>query len=575
MRSSRPVRLAALAAVLLAAHAGAQTRPALGPCDQQNLPGTARCATVSVPENRQQPDGRQIALNVVVIPSTSATPVRNAITFFGGGPGQAATVFAGWMNTKLASLRGTHDLLFIDQRGTGGSGPLVCNLRDRGNPQSYVDDFLPAARAAACRDSLAAFADLTRYGFPELAHDTEAVRRAFGYDQLDLWGGSYGTRAAQVYLRMYPDRVRSMVLQGVTPPSFLQPRNYARDTDAAMAGVLGDCRAEPACSAAFPHAAEELRAVTARLETTRGEGEIMDPASGRRVRLTISRGDFAETLRRMMYNPGSAGLLPVTIHRAFEGDFRPVLRQALADRRGSAGSMYQGLYLAITCSEDVPGIDRTVAARDNGRTLLGDWRVRQQADACAGWPTFTPPAGYYEPVRSGVPALLISGQWDPVTPASGGDEVMRDLSNAVHVIVPHAGHGYEGMPGSACVDSMMIHVFREASVRGLDAAGCAARVRREPFVTVLPEAVAVVPAVLERLAGTYTSTQPAYTIQFEALDGALRARARNMEIVASPLSPTRFFWEGQPAGYEFEFSADGRSVTLRAPGEQFVLTRQP
>lgn len=575
MLPSRTIRIAPLAGLLLAAAAGAQTRPALGPCDQPNLPDTARCTTVQVPENREQPGGRQIALNVVVIPATSPEPARQAVTFFGGGPGQKATDFAGWMNGRLASLRPTHDLLFIDQRGTGRSGPLGCNLRDTQDPQSYVDDFLPPARAAACRDSLAQFADLTRYGFPELAHDTEAVRQAFGYDRLDLWGGSYGTRAAQVYLRMYPERVRSMVLQGVVPPSFLQPRDYARDTDAAMAGVLGDCRTEPACNAAFPNVAQELRQVTARLETTRGEGEIMDPASGRRVRLSISRGDFAETLRRMMYNPQGAGMVPFVIHRAYEGDFRPVLRQALADRRGTASSMFQGLYLAITCSEDVPPIDQAAAARDNGRTLLGDYRVQQQANACEGWPTYTPPPGYYEPVRSGVPALLISGQYDPVTPARGGEEVMRDLSNAVHVIVPHAGHGYEGMPGSACVDSMMIRFLAQASVQGLDPAPCVARVRRAPFVIEMPEAVAIDAAALQRLAGTYTSEQPAYSVQFEAVDGALRARGRNLNVIASPLSPTRFYWEGLPPGFEFEFSADGRTVTFRTPGEQFVLTRQP
>jgi pimeloyl-ACP methyl ester carboxylesterase len=527
---------------------------------------------VQVPENRERPGGRQIALNVVVIPATQAAPAREAITFFGGGPGQPATVFAGYMIDKLASLRGTRDLLFIDQRGTGRSGPLQCYLRDPGNPQSYIDDFMPPARAAACRDSLTRVADVTRYGFPELAHDTDAVRRTLGYERLDLWGGSYGTRAAQVYLRMYPNRVGSMVLEGVTPPSFLQPRDYARDTDAAMAGVLGDCRADPACAAAFSNVHEELRAVSARLDSARGEAEILDPETGRRMRLSISRGDFAETLRRMLYNVNSANLVPFTIHRAYQGDFRPIIRQTLMDRRGSANSMFHGLYLALTCSEDVPPIDQAAAALDNGRTLLGDYRVRQQANACVGWPTYTPPPGYYEPVRSGVPVLLISGQWDPVTPARGGEEVVRTFPNGLHVVVPHGAHSYQGLRGTACVDSLMLRFLRERSVRGLDT-GCVQSIRRPPFTTSVPEAVPVDQAVLERLAGTYESAQPRYTVRFEVLEGALRARTPNLNVIASPLSPTRFFWEGI-LGYELEFSPDAETVILRTPNERIVLTRR-
>jgi pimeloyl-ACP methyl ester carboxylesterase len=575
MLPSRSTRLVPLAALLLAASAGAQQRATLNVCEERNLPAEARCGTVEVPENRDRPGGRQLSLYVIVIPARSAAPARQAVTFFGGGPGQAAAGFAAGMGGGFPALRETHDLLFIDQRGTGRSAPLVCNLRDPRNPQSFVDDFLPAARAAACRDSLAGFADLTRYGFPELAHDVEAVRRALGYDRLDLWGGSYGTRAAQVYLRMYPDRVRSVVLQGVVPPSYLQPKDYARDTDAALAGLFAECRADAACGAAFPDVEAELRAVAARLDSARGQGEILDAASGGSVRLSIGRGDFAEAIRKMLYDPTLASSVPYVVHRAYAGDFRPVLRASLADRRNSVSGIWQGLYLAITCSEDVPRIDRAAAARDNGRTLLGDYRVRQQAAACARWPTYTPPADYYEPVRSGVPVLLTSGELDPVTPPRWGELAAATFPNGVHVVVPHAGHGYGGMPGAQCVDSLVARFIQAASARGLDADACLRRIRRPPFVIDVPEAVDVDAAVLQRLAGTYVSAEPARVFQVEALRGALRIRAETTTLFAVPLSPTRFRLEGGGAGIELEFSADASTLTVRGRGETFVLTREP
>ncbi|HEU0013498.1 MAG TPA: alpha/beta fold hydrolase, partial [Longimicrobium sp.] len=341
-----------------------------------------------MPENREAP-GRMLALNVVVYPAKSATPAKEAIAFFSGGPGTAVTRDAQWYAREHQSVRDTRDLLFVDQRGTGGSAPLQCALRDTANPQSYLDDFLPPAAVARCREELSRSADLMRYGFADLAHDTEAVRQALGYEKLDLSGGSYGTRAALGYLRLYPQNVRSVMLLGLVPPGFLQPAPYARDLDAALAGLFAECRADAACNADYPDLEREAREVANRLDAAPGVAEIVDARSGRRIRLALSRGTFVETIRRMLYDAPSARSVPYFIHRAYRGDFAPVARTALRDRRGMMQSSWWGLFLSITCSEDVPFIDRAAAAADNGRTMLGDYRVAQQAQACdTGWPTY-------------------------------------------------------------------------------------------------------------------------------------------------------------------------------------------
>jgi pimeloyl-ACP methyl ester carboxylesterase len=575
-------RLAVAGAVLASATgAGAQAStspapPAFQPRPCQPPIEGARCGTVQVPENRDAP-GRMLALNVIVLPARSATPAKEAIAFFGGGPGQAIAQGARWAAPEFVELMDERDLLFVDQRGTGGSAPLQCMLRDTANPQSYLDDFLPPAAVARCRQELSRNADLTRYGFEALAHDTEAVRVALGYDKLNLNGGSYGTRAAMSYLRMYPQNVRSVVLLGLVPPGFLQPEAYARDTDAALAGIFRECRGDAACNAAFPDVEREVRVVVQRLDEAPATAEIVDQRTGQRVRLSISRGTFAETVRRMMYDPSAARAVPFVVHRAYEGDFRPVARNALRDRRGMQQSSWWGLFLSITCSEDVPFIDLAAAAAENGRTLLGDYRVRQQAEACRDWPRYPVPASFHQPFRSDVPVLLMSGELDPVTPPYWGAKAAAMFPNSLHFVVPGGGHGFNGMRNTECIDSIQTRFVRQASVQGLDAASCVASVRPPPFVLDVPEAISLDQAVLERLAGVYTSAQPALEMRVEALQGVLRMRmGDNFNMIASPRSPTEFGWEGFPPAFSFTFSPDGRTLTMREPAEQpLVLTRRP
>ncbi|HEX6910617.1 MAG TPA: alpha/beta hydrolase, partial [Longimicrobium sp.] len=399
------------------------------------------------------------------------------------------------------------------------------------------------------------------------------VRQALGYEQLDLNGGSYGTRAALTYMREYPARVRSAVLTGVVPFGFLQPAGYARTTDAALAGILAECRADAACSAAFPNVEQEMRTVAARIQAAPAEAEILDPVSRRRVRLRLPYGTFAETIRKLMYAPGPARTIPFLVHRAHEGDYRPLLRAALADRRNNAQTGW-GLFLALTCSEDVPFIDMAEAARDNGRTLLGDYRVQQQAQACAGWPRRNVPAAYHQPLRSEIPTFLVSGAFDPVTPPANGEQVASTLSNAVHVVVPGGAHGVGGMRGAACVDSLAQAFVRQASGAGLDVQSCVGRIRPPPFVIDIPEAVAVDQAVIDRLAGAYASTTPPLAVRVEPLDGHIRIHGEDIDEIGTPLSATRFRL-GNGAGVEAEFSADGSTMTVRTPGNTFVLTRQP
>ncbi|HEU0015494.1 MAG TPA: alpha/beta hydrolase, partial [Longimicrobium sp.] len=207
-----------------------------------------------------------------------------------------------------------------------------------------------------------------------------------------------------------------------------------------------------------------------------------------------------------------------------------------------------------------------------------DYRVAQQAEACAtGWPTYPVPASFHQPFHSDVPTLLISGELDPVTPPRWGEAAAAMLPNHLHVVVPHAGHGYNGMEGTACIDSLVMRFFRQGSVQGLDASSCVQGVRPPPFVTGVREPITLERAAVEKFAGTYAATQPPLEVRVEALDRVLRVTiGGDFTAISSPLSATEFNVEGLPPGYFIVFSADGQTVTLHEPGgKPLVLTRKP
>ena len=138
------------------------------------------------------------------------------------------------------------------------------------------------------------------------------------------------------------------------------------------------------------------------------------------------------------------------------------------------------MYLSITCAEDLPWTQARDASRLAEGTFLGDYRYRQQKEACELWPRGRVPEDYSKPVRSGAPVLLLTGEWDPVTPPSNGDEAARYLPNSKHVVVPHGGHGFHGLDGLDCIDALINQFIETANAKDLDTS-CIARIKRHGF----------------------------------------------------------------------------------------------
>jgi len=474
------IALVATLQVSSAASQNGTTPLALKPCEIKGITGPAKCGTLEVYENRATRKGRKININVLVLPATGEPREPDPVFYFAGGPGSGATEDAPGAVRGLVKIREHRDLVFVDQRGTGGSNGLECPLFDPNNPQSHLGHFLPLDDVRKCREQLEAKADLTLYTTTIAVDDIDDVRAALGYDKINLFGGSYGTRASMVYLRRHPKQVRAVWLQGVSLTSQYMPRDYARDTERALQGILSECAADAACSKAFPDVKNEAKAVLDRLVKGPVEVETQERDSPARVKVSLSRDLVAETVRYMLYNPQFALRIPLYLHLAAQGDFAPLAQGALYFRKNLVGSGSNGLFLSVTCAEDVPWIKQGEGERLAENTFLGDYRVRQQREACALWPRAKVDGDYIKPITSDVPVLIVTGEWDPVTPPVYGDTLARTLKNSLHVVVPQGGHGLGGLEGMDCVNNLTTKFIETGSTNGLDT-GCVKTIRRRPF----------------------------------------------------------------------------------------------
>jgi pimeloyl-ACP methyl ester carboxylesterase len=456
----------------------------LSPCKAPGLPEDARCGTYEVFENRASKSGRKIPLRVVVIPANAPKKEPDAVAYFAGGPGGSA-VLEGAGLSELLRGKGpqTRDLLLVDLRGTGGSDSLECpEMMGNQGVQGFLDNFVPPEGARACREQLSKTRDLSQYTTANAVDDVDEVRAALGYDRLNIVGGSYGTRTELIYMRRHPSSVRTATLFRTVANDATTPLQFARITQNALDGLVAECAADAECHKAFPRLREEVAEILARTEKEPALAELTDEKTGKPFTLRFSRSGVAQMLRYMLYSTATAAQLPLFVHLAAQGDFKPLAGIA----RGWGNIDSAGYFLAVTCAEDVPFIREEAIAPAVAGTFLGDFRIRQQQAACKAW-NAAPAAntaklgpGFQAPTVSDVPTLIISGERDPATPASDGDRVVRHLSRGVHVVVADGSHSNNGMKGQDCELEMMMSLIESGSTERLDTS-CVAKMERPAF----------------------------------------------------------------------------------------------
>lgn len=414
-------------------------RLALADCPLPRLAVAARCGELEVPEDYARPDRRRIRIGFAVLPANTLAPRADPLFILAGGPGQAATRL-GPFAAQLVGVRKERDIVLVDQRGTGRSSPLDCAAF---RPTADVDDAFtldPVPKAIACRAELEARGvDLAQYTTAAWVADLDAVREALGYPRVNLWGGSYGTRVALEYLRRHGERVRSVVLDGVAPPSLRISLDVWASRDAAVSAAIAACIDEPACRAAHP----DLDRALDRIRTTLGEEgrevAIVDPRTGRSETQTLAYGHVVTGLHPLTYVPELRALVPEIVARAAGGEYTPLFAAASLLTADLAEQMNVALHYSVTCAEDTP----RVGPADLDATLprVREPRlVRRVLAVCDVWPRGGQPADAAKPVHSDVPALLLSGGLDPVTPPALAAAAAQTLSRSRHVVAPGFGH---------------------------------------------------------------------------------------------------------------------------------------
>lgn len=441
-RFSRPLLIASVltAATLLVACAPQtlkkSTTISFEDCRLKRVESQSKCALFEVPENHAKSDSTKIKIHVAIVPSLAPKPEADPVFFFAGGPGQAASDI-GILVEALSPLRRNRDIVLVDQRGTGKSKTLTCDVGETLKTESQplrealnANDAQMRAEWKKCLDTLKG--NPATHRTDDYIADLELVRKAMGYDKINVWGGSYGSRVALRYMKLHPDAIRSSVIDGVAPTTLRLPNDALANSEAELRAVFVACEQSPECARAYPGIAKKLDDLLASLKQSPKTVTIAHPSTGKPFNATITSVTFATMLWPLLYQPDATRLLPTMVEAAAAGNFAPFA----AGMSGGGGSNELSISLAqrfaVMCAEDM--FEQKPQTNDRlgpiGKLFF---------DFCSSFPHGSPAKDFFEPTKSSIPTLLLSGTFDPVTPPSSAEVAMKTLSASKHIVVG-AGH---------------------------------------------------------------------------------------------------------------------------------------
>jgi pimeloyl-ACP methyl ester carboxylesterase len=418
-----------------------------------------------VPEDPGAPDGRHIDLRVAVIPAEAREPEPDPFFLLAGGPGGAATESLPWAAGTFRGIHATRDIVLVDQRGTGGSNALFL-----GQPPD-IEGLSEAEADAVVADwvttRLASLDAAPRFYTTSVAmDDVDAVRSALGYEQVNLFGASYGATAAQYYVRQHQDHVRAVVLDGATLLDVPVFEGIAAASQRALDLLFDRCAADAACASAYPDVRTEFSAL---LETVRAEPvttSVLNPADGEPI--VIDHLTLTGAVHAALLDAQSSAALPWLIHAAAQGRWDAVATAVVGASAGSAGANVSVMSGEIRCSEAWAVYDPDEVARLGAASYYLEAQVlgaRMQAAACRHAPAGIVPQGDAGPARSPVPVLLVVGEGDPQDPPGNIADAPVDFPNSVTIVVPGHGHTVAHL---GCMPSIVDAFVAAGTVEGLD-----------------------------------------------------------------------------------------------------------
>ena len=420
----------------------------------QAQPSTAAPTAIATPAVQ-----KTIRLAVAIFKSTSSTPAADPIVYLEGGPGGSPLrAYASQVDLYFGPFLAQRDLILVDQRGTGYSQPaLDCPQVTQADIDALPLDLSAAesdqrsnAALFACRDQLTGAGDnLAAYTSAESAADFNDLRSVLGYKEWNLYGISYGTRLALTIERDFPAGLRSVVIDSVLPPQVdlidTQPDNTIR----AFNQLFDSCAADAACSAAYPNLRTIFFDTAQKLNQTPVKTSITLPdvgipgLAGKQVDLLINGDSFISAIFQAFYVTSYLPDLPQVIYQASQGSLDAVA-QIDTVFMASEKDVSWGMYASVNCYEEVPFSNESKLAADlQAHPELGgsEGTAQRAFDMCQGWGVAPAPASEDQAVKSDVPTLVLSGQFDPVTPPEWGKLAASTLNKSYYVEIPAAGHG--------------------------------------------------------------------------------------------------------------------------------------
>ena len=433
--------------LLLAGAAAAQTETAatveLTDCRISSGPGmpgiAARCGNFVRPLDPADESKGTIELRVAVVPALSLEPATDPFVPVAGGPGQSTISFYAGYAGAFSRIRQKRDIVLIDQRGTGDSAPLVCDIDDDVVDGKY--SFEETTRLT--EQCLEVLPHDPRYFTTSVAvTDLEALRVALGYSAFNMYGISYGSRVAQHFARRYPESTRTVIIDGVVPPQIPLGPDIATESQIAIDYVFDRCGENAACNERFPNIAEDFSVVRGALAEGPVTVEYQHPVTGKREVADFTADHLAGAVRLLLYNPRTVALLPLVISEAANGNFAPLAAQFDMVVSQLADALNIGMHNAVMCTEDVPFIDWESVDNDAiNASYMGPLQLESIRAMCGVWPQGVLDDGLRTPLSTDLPVLLLSGSADPITPPRYADLAAVDLSNAWHLIGKNQGHG--------------------------------------------------------------------------------------------------------------------------------------
>lgn len=423
------------------------------------------CGSLDVLENPFDATSRKISLNILRWPAISPVPELDPVFVIAGGPGQSSVTIAPLLSSApvFADLRKKRDIIFVDQRGTGESSPMQCEseekiefpfLQSTGN--AIRKDIEIMAICAEKYKSQAAY-----YTTPFAVIDLERIRESLGYVKINLWGASYGTRVILEYISQFPDSLRAVVMDGVAPVQLALPAFVEADAYASLTKISDSCIALPACETTYGNVLEKAKSISMRLEGTPVQLSIKHPLTEAETSILIDEVKFSAMLRFALYDRTLATLLPRLIAASYEGDYQllsSLIMQYFVDKKPK--EIAKGMHVNILCNED-----KGYQYSTRKPLFFGLNSKVTMANVCEFWPKAPLPERYYEPISGNVPALLLSGGMDPVTPPHWAEAVIKTLPNALHAVASGAHHGVT-MQG--CTAKVIVKFIKSATVENLN-----------------------------------------------------------------------------------------------------------